>query len=151
MIEARATVVGVSGDRLRVRIDPARGGCGRCKEPGGCGAARISDLFGPNRNEFELDNSIGAHSGDEVILCIAEGAPLRAALTGYGLPVGLVIVGAAVGTALAASGAEDLWAFAGALAGLVLALPLGRGLQRRGGWRSEIGLRSATNGRACPR
>ena len=150
MIEAHATVVSASGDRLRVRVDPARGGCGRCNEPGGCGAARISDLFCPNRNEFEIDNSIGARSGDEVILCIAEGASLRAALVGYGLPVGLVVAGAAVGTAFATSGAEDLWAFAGALVGVVMALPIGRGLRRRGGWHSEIELRNAADGKACP-
>lgn len=149
MIEAHGTVVALSGDRLRVRVDPARGGCGRCNEPGGCGATRISDLFGSARNEFEIENSIDARSGDEVILCISEGQSLKSALVAYGLPVGLVIVGAAVGTAIAASGAEDLWALVGAASGVVLAFPVGRWLRRRAGWHSGIELRSAAGGKAC--
>lgn len=120
MIEARAQVVDLRGDRVRVRVDAGRGGCGRCNEPGGCGGARLSELFGPNRNEFEIENTIGALRGEEVVLCIAEDASLKAALVGYGLPVVCVIAGAAVGTALAGSGSQDAWALFGALAGVAL-------------------------------
>lgn len=149
MIEVPATVVGMSGKRLRVRLDTQQGGCGRCNEPGGCGSARLSELFGPTRNEFELTNSIDAHSGDPVLLCIAEGASLKAALVGYGLPVLLVIAGAAIGTALSGSGAEDLFALGGAAIGIGLALPLGRRMRRRAGWSAGIELRRATDGKVC--
>lgn len=150
MIEARGTVVGLSGDRLKVRVDPGRGGCGRCNEPGGCGGTQLSGLFGPTRNEFEISNSIGARNGDEVVLCISEGASLKSALVGYGLPVVLVIAGAAMGTAAAGRGAEDLSALAGALGGIVLAFPLGRWLRRRAGWTSGLELRRVAEGKICP-
>ncbi|MCP5254440.1 MAG: SoxR reducing system RseC family protein [Zoogloeaceae bacterium] len=149
MIEARAQVVDLRGDRVRVRVDAGRGGCGRCNEPGGCGGARLSELFGPNRNEFEIENTIGALRGEEVVLCIAEDASLKAALVGYGLPVVCVIAGAAVGTALAGSGSQDAWALFGALAGVALAMFGGRRLRRREGWNSKLEMHRAADRKMC--
>jgi len=126
-------------------------GCGRCKEPGGCGGVNIARPWGPSGRTVRVANPIGVQPGEQVGLLIDEGVPLKAALAAYAWPVLGVLVGAALGTAVASPGGVDLSAGLGALAGGLVAALLGRwrggGLSRGG----ELPLRleravSATGG-----
>ncbi|THF60887.1 SoxR reducing system RseC family protein [Pseudothauera rhizosphaerae] len=134
MIEARAVVLRIEGDQAWVRVTEQAGGCGRCDEPGGCRSVRITQLFKPARETFRLSNGIGAQPGDAVRICMNDGAPLRAALASYGLGAVLVVAGAS----LAALGGGDGAVLAGALGGLLLAVPANRLLMRSRRWRSGL-------------
>lgn len=102
-------------------------GCGRCHEPGGCGGVNIARPFAASTQTVRVPSSIEVQPGEAVLLAVDEGVPLRAALATYALPVGGVLIGAAVGTAMASANASvDLLAGIGALAGGVTAFLFGR-------------------------
>lgn len=92
-------------------------GCGRCSEPGGCGGVNIAKPLGASRQVLRVANDAGAVVGEQVGVVIDDGLPLKAALRAYAAPVLGVLVGAALGTALAPAGSVDLIAGAGALLG----------------------------------
>lgn len=136
MMEARAVVIAVEGGRARVNVAEHVGGCGRCDEPGGCRATRLTDVFKGAAPSFELDNHIGVRAGDRVRLIIPDGAPLTGALASYGLGVLLLIVGALLGRVIGGDG--DGAALLGALAGLAFAVVGNRALHRSRGWRRRL-------------
>ncbi len=148
MTGSGAVVERVEGGIAWVRPDPA-GGCGRCSEPGGCGSTRLSnslgDLFGTRSGVFPLANDIGALPGERVTITIPEGAPLRAALSSYGLGAACLLAGAGLGFWLWPG---DAGAGGGAAAGLCTAILLNRGLLRSRRWRSGLKMDLAGNG-AC--
>ncbi len=88
----------------------ARGGCGRCRQPGGCGRPmdeRPTTTWMPNTADFEV--------GDEVELNVATPALEKAAWSAYGIPLAGLILGAAVGkvggdAVSVAVGLGGLWA-----------------------------------------
>lgn len=128
MIEVPGEIVEVAGDRVLVRAKSRGGGCGRCDQPGGCGSAKITGALRSPELDVWLANDIGAAVGDAVLVCMADDAPLRAALIAYMVPVAGIVLGAAAGVVFA--GASDLHALLGAAAGLLLGLLLGRRLSR---------------------
>jgi sigma-E factor negative regulatory protein RseC len=113
MAEVSGTVVSLDGGRALVRI--VREGCGRCHEPGGCGR-KIST------RTFWVLNARGAQPGEEVKVAIPDGALLRGALAGYGLPLATLFLGAGLGSALAGE--------AGSMIGAACGLTAGWGAQR---------------------
>lgn len=135
MIEARAKVVRSErhGDQNRVwvRLLEHLGGCGCCDEPGGCHAILLADIF-KGEQEFAFDDPLGLGLGERVRIVIDDMAPLRAALTSYGLGTIWVLLGAAVGNLSLPSAWADLGAGCGALCGGLLALGLLRRRIRRG-------------------
>lgn len=140
MMEAGATVVRVAEGRVWVRLQQQLGGCGRCDEPGGCQATRLSDIFKPSGGEVCLPDSMGFQVGERVRIAVPEGAPLRAALLSYGLPLGLVLsLGAAFG-ALAPFVSGDANVLAGVVLGLLLGVVLGRRIMAGPRWRRALGL-----------
>jgi sigma-E factor negative regulatory protein RseC len=158
MIEARAQVVRSErhGDQNRVwvRLLEHLGGCGRCDEPGGCHATRLTDVFKNGEQEFAFDDSLGLGPGERVKIVIDdELAPLRAALTSYGLGTAWILLGAAVGNLSTPFAWADLGAGCGALFGGLLALGLLR--HRRGvdslRPRLERDEGNPENGHACAR
>ncbi|MGC3964362.1 MAG: SoxR reducing system RseC family protein [Rhodocyclaceae bacterium] len=108
-----------------VRVVKTSGGCGRCDEPGGCRSAMLGEVLGPRCGEYAVDNVLAAVPGTRVTLEVPDGAPLRAAVLAYLVPLLLMLCGAALGQWLTAS---DAWAAAGAMAALALSL----GILRRG-------------------
>ncbi|MCC4117826.1 SoxR reducing system RseC family protein [Aromatoleum toluclasticum] len=130
MNEAQCVVERVEGGRAWVRLTERAGGCGRCDEPGGCRSTGLAYVLKAPDEVFAVPNSIDVRPGELVRLRMHDGAPLRGALLGYGLSVGLLLIGAALGSALAESATQDLTAAAGGLVGLAVAFGINRALFR---------------------
>ena len=119
MSEVEAVVVSVEGDVVVIETGPRASGCGRCNEPGGCGGSLLNLKTNAATRRYRVDNSIKARSGDRVLLCAPEGAVLKAALITYGIPLLLMLAGAAAGMWFDGS---DAAALTGAVAGLAMAV-----------------------------
>lgn len=127
-MENRGIVLRVDGAYVEVEVQPVSGGCGRCHEEGGCGSSLLNESLRPKHlNVYRLHNTLQAKVGDAVILHIAEGAVLRAALWAYLLPALLLIVGTALGHWLGQTG-DERGSLSGAVAGLLLGALFLRGL-----------------------
>lgn len=118
---AEGVVVEISGRKAWVQVERS-GGCGRCSEPGGCGAEKRCA-------RYLVDNACQAPMGALVAIEVPEGAALNAALFSYGLPLVGVLGGALAGAGFAAG---VLAAPIGAAIGLLLAFAVLRGVQRSG-------------------
>jgi sigma-E factor negative regulatory protein RseC len=118
MMDQEAIVARVEGDHAYVEVGgTGGGGCGRCHETGGCQSGVLGQLFNSKPRQFCIANRIGAIPGERVVVALADGATLRAALLTYALPVLSILLGAA--TASTAMGALAGLAI-GVLAGLTL-------------------------------
>lgn len=122
MSETLARVVRVEGDSAWVEVE-APSSCGACGGRG-CGSSSVfGQLFRVRPASYPVNNPIDAQVGDSVIVAVADGELLRAALRGYGIPLFSVLVGAVLGSALAGN--------AGSIAGALLGLVLGALSMRR--------------------
>lgn len=131
MMDQEAIVVRIEGEHAYVEVGGAAGGCGRCHETGGCQGGVLGQVFSSKPRLFRIANRIGAIPGDRVVVAVAEGATLRAALLAYVLPVLSILLGAAAGTALGeAAGNNDASTAMGALAGLAIGVLAGLTLRR---------------------
>ena len=128
MSEVDGIVIAVEDGVAVVETGPRAAGCGRCHEPGGCGGGLLNMRDSGGTRRYRVDNAIQAHAGDHVSLCAQEGAVLTAAMYSYGLPLLLIILGAALGTWRFGG---DAAAVAGGLAGLAAGLILLRAVARR--------------------
>lgn len=106
--ESLAVVTALQGDNAVLEV-VAESSCASCGERGGCGKG------GGATRKFVLPNRIGARPGDRVVLAVAPGGVLKAALWAYFVPVLLALIGAAWG---AEQGDGDLSAFVGAVVGV---------------------------------
>ena len=122
MIETPARVTRLEGDLAWV-VSEAPSSCGACAGKG-CGSSVFNRLWHPNSPEYAVSNPIAAQPGDAVVIGLPDGALLRAATSGYVLPLAAVLVGAALGQAWLGEPA----AIAGGLFGLVFSA---WGLRRR--------------------
>lgn len=125
-MDQEAVVARVEGGQAFVETGGQGTGCGRCREAGGCQSGLLGQLFRTKPRQYRIDNSIGAVVGERVIVRIAEGAMLGAAMLAYGLPVLSLLLGALVGAAQAESGQSDAATGLGALAGLTAGILCGR-------------------------
>jgi len=117
MLETRAIVVQVDGKHAFVQANQGNG-CGQCSGKG-CGSGKLSQLFCSKPRQFQVDNSVNARVGDEVIVSVAEGAVLRGIGLIYLLPLLLLLTGATLGSLLAEQAEQrDIYAAIGALSGL---------------------------------
>lgn len=117
-MEQEAVVARVEGDQVYVETDGAGAGCGRCHETGGCQSGLLGQLFRSQPRQYRITNSIGVAPGERVIVRIADGATLGAAVLAYGLPVITLLLGALIGTALAGADRNDAATALGATIGL---------------------------------
>ncbi len=115
MTDATGTITAVDGEYAIVRIDS--GGCGRCHEPGGCGATNLGKMFCATPQTFRVLNSGQRVVGDRATITIADGAVRRSALLAYGIPLLALFFGAFAGSALGG----DAGAIGGAIGGLFVA------------------------------
>lgn len=116
MTETPGAVIKVERDHAFVEIGPRSVGCGRCHEAGGCGSQRPGGAAAGPKRILRLPNDLNVAVGDSVLVVIPDGALLRAALLAYGLPLLLLLAGAAIGAAW-----SDGVAAAGAAGGLAIA------------------------------
>lgn len=130
MLEKRAVVVKIVGQHALVQADQANG-CELCNGKG-CGTGRLSQLFCSKPRHFQVNNSIKANVGDEVIVSVAEGAVMRGIGLVYLMPLALLAIGVTLGSILARqSGHRDGYAVAGALLGLTIGFALAKWISSR--------------------
>jgi sigma-E factor negative regulatory protein RseC len=115
MIETPARITRLDGDGAWV-VSAAPSSCGACAGKG-CGSSVFARVLHPDEPEYRVDNPIGAQVGEAVVVGLPDGALLGAAVSGYLVPLLLLLVGAALGQHLAG----ELGAVAGGLVGLLLA------------------------------
>lgn len=119
MLKTRARIIRIDGEKAFVQADPGFG-CEQCKGKG-CGSSKLSQLFCSTPRQFQVDNSINAKQGDDVVVAIAEGVVLRGIGLVYVLPLLLMLTGAMVGNVWANdTGMHDGYAVIGALSGLLI-------------------------------
>ncbi len=127
-----AIVIRVEGGHAYVETNGAADGCGHCHEAGGCQSGILTQLFGNKSWHYRLANRIDAVQGERVVVRVAEGSMLRAALAVYVLPLLGLLLGAAAGAGWRESVNADAGAALGALAGFLLGLLAGLLLRRAG-------------------
>lgn len=125
MMEQEAIVARIEGDQAYVEVAGAGSGCGRCHEAGGCQSGVLGQIFRQAPRQFRMANSIGAAPGERVVVMVADGAMLRAALLTYLVPVVLLIIGAFAGTLLGGAASADAGALLGGMLGLAVAVAAG--------------------------
>lgn len=113
MIEVSARVVRVEGELAWVRTE-SPSSCGACGGKG-CGSSTFARLLHPREPEYAVLNPIASEAGESVVVGIEEGALLRAAVSGYLMPLLLLLLGALLG---------GLWGEPQAIAGGVLGLAI---------------------------
>ncbi len=121
MMDQEAIVARVEGDQAYVEVGEGAG-CGRCHEAGGCQSGVLGQLFRFGPRHYRIANSIGAVPGDHVIVQVASGSTLRAAMLIYVLPMVCLLLGAVAGTAVGGDGDNDAAAAMGALLGLAVGI-----------------------------
>lgn len=112
MNDSWATVVSVDGDRAIIHGE--QGGCGRCREAGGCGGAHLGQLFCRSPRIASASNPEHCKVGDRVRVCVDQGVIGRSAWHAYLVPLLAMLAGAFAGSLLAGE--------AGAMVGTLLGL-----------------------------
>jgi sigma-E factor negative regulatory protein RseC len=119
MLETRARIIQIEGDKALIQASPGYG-CEQCNGKG-CGSSKLSQLFCSSPRQFQVENSINAQAGDDVIIGVAEGVVLRGISLVYLLPLMLLLVGALIGSMWVNTPAQhDAYTAIGALLGLVV-------------------------------
>lgn len=122
MIETEAQVLQVENEYAWVRVRP-HAPCGHCDPEAGCKSVALTRLFG-GAQEFRVRNPINAQPGDLVLVVMDDGMLLKSALWGYGLPLALLMAGAALGSFFAPDGRSNRLTLLGAVVGASLAFLL---------------------------
>ncbi|MDR3410612.1 MAG: SoxR reducing system RseC family protein [Formivibrio sp.] len=123
MIESEAVVTRLEQGHAWVRIRPHTP-CGNCDPETGCKTVAMTRMFSGNNQEFRVRNPLEARVGDLVHVAIADGMLLSSALWGYGLPLGLMLVGATLGYFAFFGTNQDMGTLGGAGMGIVVAVLL---------------------------
>jgi len=123
MLEETAQVISVVGSRARVSMV-------RTEACGECGAKDFCNPSSGNTMEMEVDNPVGAHPGDRVIISLPASALLKATTLTYMFPAFIMVAGASVGWSKTGT---DMGAMAGAAIGFVASFLFVFFYSRRGG------------------
>lgn len=115
MIETPARIVRTEGGTAWV-VSEAPTSCGVCAGKG-CGSSIFTRMLHRNEPEYAVDNPIDARPGEAVVIGVEDGAVIKAATAGYLVPLGLLMLGAILGSRIG-----ELQAVLGALLGLALAV-----------------------------
>ncbi|MBS0328325.1 MAG: SoxR reducing system RseC family protein [Proteobacteria bacterium] len=122
MLEQTAEVIHTASDGVWVQaVEPS--GCGTCGGQG-CSSRRIAELFQRKPRNFLVDCDLPLTPGDRVVIGIAHGSVLKSAMRAYGLPLGLMLMGALLAQAIQPG---DGTALAGMLIGGAAGWLLARG------------------------
>jgi positive regulator of sigma E activity len=121
-------VVAAGDSRVEVEIVPGDA----CRT---CGAAGICNWTGDRRKLVTARNEAGARIGDSVVVRTPEAGRVRSAALVFGIPAAGMVAGAVGGTLAG----RDIWAAAGATAGLLAGAAV-LGLIERGAKRSGSSL-----------
>lgn len=92
MLEQSARVVESSSAGVWVEaVEPS--GCGTCGGQG-CSTRKIAEMLQRRPRQFQVNSDLELLPGERVVIGIAEGSVLRAALRSYGVPLLLMLLGA---------------------------------------------------------
>lgn len=92
MLEQTARVIQSSPAGVWVEaVEPS--GCGTCGGQG-CSTRKIAEMLQRRPRQFQVDSEFELAPGERVIIGIASGSVLRAALRSYGVPLLLMLAGA---------------------------------------------------------
>ena len=133
MVEGFARVVAVEGGKVWLEPEPMAS-CGGCHSAGLCsigkqGAGSARQLA----KRFALPGELGLGVGERVVVGIREDTLTKGALTAYGIPLLVLILGGIAGQEMGKSDATAaLGAFLGLLAGLLVARIVAGILSARG-------------------
>jgi sigma-E factor negative regulatory protein RseC len=98
MLEQTAEVMKTASDGVWVQaVEPS--GCGTCAGQG-CSSRRIAELFQRTPRQFLVDCDLSLSPGDRVVIGVVDGSVLSSALRAYGLPLGLMLIGALLAQAI---------------------------------------------------
>ena len=135
MLEEDGVVVSVSKGMTVVSVMP-QSACGSCSASNGCGTSLVSSLFPERSSKFKVKNTLGAQTGERVVIGLNESALQSASLILYLVPLACLIFGAIAGIYLSEHVFRSpsellsiLLGFSGMGAGFILV----RYLVRRGG------------------
>jgi sigma-E factor negative regulatory protein RseC len=130
MLENRATVVQIQDHTAWVLTNQVSG-CEQCNGQG-CGSSKVAQLFCSQPKKFEVENSIGAAVGDEVIVSVADGAVLRGIGLLYVLPLILMVLGGGLASMMSnQSVPSDAYVATGGVAGLMLGFVVAKWVSAR--------------------
>lgn len=128
MIEERALILDTIADKsdatkkiARVKVQRTSS-CESCSLKSGCGQSSLTKLSSNNCLELDVENTLDAKAGDEVLIAIPESGLMTASLRVYFMPLLLMVLGAAFGDFLD-SGSEmgsETWTMLLSLLGLVI-------------------------------
>ncbi len=110
MLEETAQVISVAGSRAKVSMV-------RTEACGECGAKDFCNPSSDNTMEMEVDNPVGAHTGDRVIISLSARDLLKATTLTYMFPAFVMVAGASVGWSKTGT---DMGAMAGAAIGFTV-------------------------------
>tara|TARA_R110001592_G_scaffold175466_5_gene414683 strand:+ start:6648 stop:7145 length:498 start_codon:yes stop_codon:yes gene_type:complete len=128
MIEERALVIDTSFDSssftkkvARVKVQRTSS-CGSCSLKSGCGQSTLNKMSSNHCLELDVENSLDAKSGDEVLIAIPEAGLITASLRVYFIPLILMVLGAVMGGFLDSELAtkSEVWTMLLSLAGLMI-------------------------------
>lgn len=124
MIEERALVLGTSFDEAdfshkiaRVKVQRTNA-CESCSLKSGCGQSALTKISSNQCLELDVENSLGASLGDEVLIAIPESGLMSASLRVYFIPLILMILGAIIGGLI--DSADETWTMLLSVLGLVI-------------------------------
>jgi sigma-E factor negative regulatory protein RseC len=115
LIESPVQVRRIQGDTAWV-VSAAPSSCGACAGKG-CGSSIFARFWHADEAEYPVANPIGASAGDHVVIGLPDGVLLHATLASYGLPLLMLLIGAAAGSFFSG----EPGAVIGGLSGLILA------------------------------
>lgn len=97
MIQENAIVISIDQDVAHLEIIRNKP-CGLCGQTRGCGISIWGRLFGHRANIFKAKNTVNAKVDQIVMVGVEENALLWSAFAVYGIPLFLLILGAALGS-----------------------------------------------------
>tara|TARA_R110001592_G_scaffold24536_1_gene94403 strand:+ start:12083 stop:12568 length:486 start_codon:yes stop_codon:yes gene_type:complete len=128
MIEERALVLDTLFDSSNLSKKIARvkvqrtSSCESCSLKSGCGQSSLTKLSSNHCLELDVENTLDAKSGDEVLISIPESGLMTASLRIYFIPLLLMVLGAVIGDLLDSQSdvVSEIWTMLLSLAGLII-------------------------------
>lgn len=77
-----------------------RNACSHCETSSHCGTAMVAKLFGEKTNLLQIENSLDARAGEQVVIGISNALLLKASVLAYLLPLIMFIATVGLGQVL---------------------------------------------------
>lgn len=105
-----------SGQLVRVKVQRSNA-CESCSLKSGCGQSALTKLSSSQCLELEVENTLNAQVGDEVVIAIPESGLMSASLRVYFMPLILMVLGAILGDII--HPVNELWTIILSISGLI--------------------------------